>query len=131
MKRSEGSGSGKGMPFGENLRGILARRKITQAELAGKLGVSQGTVCQWTHGRFYPSVQTLIRIAELLDVSLDELLIGRKQAGDRERNALRAAAVEVIEDTREIYGDLQALNKHARMLERLAKKYRLIEEEEE
>ena len=49
---------------------------------------------------------------------------------EKERNALRAMAASVIEDTREIYAQLQVLNKHARMLERWAKKHRVIEEEE-
>ena len=130
MRRSEGSAFRA--PFGENLRGALRKRRMTNKALAAKLGVADGTVSMWIHGKASPDIGTAVRIAELLDMTLQELIVGEPRPADGdERNALRALAVSVIEDTREIYPMLQQLNRHARQLERWAKKHRVIEEEEE
>lgn len=47
---------------------------ITQKEFAKKLGISAGNLCEWEKGRIEPSINALIRISDLLDVSIDELV---------------------------------------------------------
>lgn len=57
------------------------KRGITQAELAKKLGVTQEAVTKWETGRNKPRASTLIKLAEILDCSVDELLKEEKEAG--------------------------------------------------
>ena len=46
------------------------RRRLTQAELAEKSGVSQSTIAQIENGKKDPSISTLKKIAVALDVHL-------------------------------------------------------------
>jgi transcriptional regulator with XRE-family HTH domain len=49
------------------------RRRITQAQLAKESGVSQSTIAQIEKGKKDPSISTLKKIAEALDVHLSVL----------------------------------------------------------
>lgn len=48
--------------------------KLTQAELAKRLGVYQGAVSQWESGMTNPKLDKLKAMAELFGCTLDELL---------------------------------------------------------
>lgn len=45
-------------------------REWTQSRLARELGIADAQVNRWVRGRVMPSIPTLERIAELLDVRL-------------------------------------------------------------
>lgn len=47
--------------------------KLTQHELGDKLGVSSMTVYNWERGAFMPSVKQARAIAELFDISMDDV----------------------------------------------------------
>lgn len=49
-------------------------KDLTQAEVAGKLGISNKTVSAWEAGTRVPRISTLIELAEIFDVSLEDLL---------------------------------------------------------
>jgi len=59
------------------LRTYLRRKRITQAEFARRLGVSQPTVWAWINGTKSPTVDNLVRIAQETNLSVDALL-GRR-----------------------------------------------------
>lgn len=69
-------------------RGILTIREhrlaknLTQAQLAERIGVQYQTVSKWENGITMPDILTLPRIADVLDITLDELF-GRNQYGCR------------------------------------------------
>lgn len=58
------------------LKAIREKAGLSQKKLAEKLGVDENTVWRWEAGRAYPSVDLGKQIAELLGVSVDELLRG-------------------------------------------------------
>jgi transcriptional regulator with XRE-family HTH domain len=64
--------------LGENL--YLARKsaKITRKELAERANVSEYTLMDIEHGKHFGRVDTLLLVADALDVSIDYLL-GRKK----------------------------------------------------
>lgn len=49
---------------------------ISQKQLAAYLGISQGNLFDWEKGRSQPDIDMLIKIADYLEVSVDNL-IGR------------------------------------------------------
>ena len=49
-------------------------RQWSQQQLAQRMGVAQNTVSNWENGRRQPTPQQLLRMAELLDVSVEYLL---------------------------------------------------------
>ena len=50
------------------------RQGYTQVSLAKKLGVSKQAVSNWENGNIQPSIDMLIRIADLFSVTTDYLL---------------------------------------------------------
>ena len=57
---------------------------LSQKEFAAKLGVSAGNLCEWEKGRIAPSISALIKMSELLEVSVDEL-IGKESETESNR----------------------------------------------
>lgn len=60
------------------LQELRKQMGLTQKELAQKLNMSAGNLCDWEKGRTEPDIKKLIELADFFDVSLDELL-GRNQ----------------------------------------------------
>lgn len=58
------------------LRAAREKVGLSQKNLATKLGVDENTVWRWEAGRAQPSVDLEKQIAELLGVTVDELLRG-------------------------------------------------------
>lgn len=66
------------MNFAENLRNLRMQNKLSQQMLAARLKISQSNISDWGNGVSRPEYENLISLADIFDVSLDELL-GRKQ----------------------------------------------------
>ncbi|AEB29890.1 putative transcriptional regulator (Xre family); skin element [Carnobacterium sp. 17-4] len=49
--------------------------KLTQEQVAQKIFVSQKSVSNWETGKTFPDIYSLIRLAQLYDLSLDNLLL--------------------------------------------------------
>lgn len=58
------------MTVGEKIKSIRKLKKISQQELGNMLGVSQAMIAQYENGKRIPKIETLIKIAEALDLSL-------------------------------------------------------------
>uniref|UniRef100_UPI0040483C7C helix-turn-helix domain-containing protein n=1 Tax=Algoriphagus sp. TaxID=1872435 RepID=UPI0040483C7C len=54
---------------------MLKEKRLTQLSVSKAMKLSSVTVNQWATGKAMPSVETLIRLCEILEVSLDELVI--------------------------------------------------------
>ena len=63
--------------FAEILRQLRVANGFTQQSLAKKLGIHQSSVSYWERGLSRPEYENLILLADIFDVSLDEML-GRK-----------------------------------------------------
>lgn len=69
--------------FGQFLTEMRKERQMTQKELADKLFVSDKTVSKWERGNSMPNVALLIPIADVLGITVTELLKGEKLNGER------------------------------------------------
>lgn len=58
----------------ENIRHFRKAKGISQEEMAVKLNVVRQTVSKWENGLSVPDVDVLIHMANLLDVSVSQLL---------------------------------------------------------
>ena len=68
---------------------------MTQEELAAKLAVSAQAVSKWENDITCPDVMTLPKLAELLGITVDELLSGKKQPQkERESSEIPCAVPE-------------------------------------
>ena len=61
---------------GTMIKRLRESKRMTQYELAGKLGVSDKTVSKWETGRGYPDISLVEPLAETLGVSIIELFSG-------------------------------------------------------
>jgi transcriptional regulator with XRE-family HTH domain len=91
---------------GRRIRSIRTRRGITQAELAGALGIPQSNVSQMERGVRGLTVHQAVKLARALDVSTDEILLDRQPS-----RALRAKGASNLPDW---LADLDRLPKRAR-----------------
>lgn len=64
--------------FGAFLAALRKEKGYTQKDLAAKLFVSDKAVSKWERGLSVPDVSLLVPLAELLDVTVTELLEGRR-----------------------------------------------------
>ena len=64
------------MTIGESIRKAREAQGFTRKKLSAKSGVSASTIYNWETDKFIPSIFTLICVADVLGVSLDEL-VGR------------------------------------------------------
>jgi len=62
------------MVFGEKLKSVRKTKGWSQEELAEKLFVSRQSVSKWENGQNYPSIEVIIKLSDLFEVSIDELL---------------------------------------------------------
>lgn len=67
--------------FPQRLRHLRTARKITQTRAAELLAVSPRVYTRWENGDATPQFATVVKIADILNVSLDEL------AGRQDSNA--------------------------------------------
>lgn len=62
------------MEFGDKLKKLRTDRGLSQEELAAKIFVTRTAVSKWETKNGYPSIDSLKLIANLFDVTLDELI---------------------------------------------------------
>ncbi|HHB3507868.1 TPA: helix-turn-helix domain-containing protein [Bacillus cereus] len=63
--------------LGEQLVYLRKKQRFTQTDIANRLNVARSTYTNWEAGRAEPDLKTLIEIANIYNVSLDNL-VGRE-----------------------------------------------------
>ena len=64
------------MSFRNNLQHLRATRNMTQEQLAMLLGVSRQSVTKWEAEKSYPEMDKLLKMCQIFDCSLDDLVQG-------------------------------------------------------
>lgn len=67
------------MTFGEKLQSLRRKAGMSQDTLAERLEVSRQAVSKWERDEAMPETEKVVRIAKLFEVSLDELLLDKKE----------------------------------------------------
>ena len=62
------------MELGKNIVKIRKDNKLTQDDLAEKYYVTRQTISNWENGKSYPDLETLVKISDDFNISLDVLL---------------------------------------------------------
>lgn len=73
--------------FGKRLKEARAQRKLTQNEVAGKLGLDFTTISKYENNKSQPDNEILRELASMYEVSLDWLLTGQLN-GDKPSNQI-------------------------------------------
>ncbi len=56
------------------LKKMRLKRRLSQEDIAKKMGVTPATVCRWENGEFLPRADKLIALAKVLRCSVSVLL---------------------------------------------------------
>lgn len=56
------------------IKDLREAKGLTQEQVAQKLGVTQGTIAHWESGARTPTLTNMVKIADVLGVSLDEAM---------------------------------------------------------
>ena len=62
----------------KNIKHFREQKNITQDELAERLCVTRQAVSNWERGKTEPDIETLQKIADILEISIEELIYGAK-----------------------------------------------------
>lgn len=65
------------------LKVVLVERKRTNKWLSEQLGVSPSTVSKWCTNSSQPDLGCLLRIADILEVDINELIVRKKHTTNR------------------------------------------------
>ena len=98
------------MSFRDNLQHLRATRNMTQEQLAMLLGVSRQSVTKWEAEKSYPEMDKLLKLCQIFECSLDDLVQGDLTARVTET---RAASVPAGPPT-----DVCGFDEHQRRLAR-------------
>ena len=60
--------------FEQRLKMLRKKKKLTQTELASKVGTTQGTVGKWENGKLEPNLEKVVELAKELEATTDYLL---------------------------------------------------------
>ena len=66
--------------FSEIIYGKRREKNMTQQELADKLHITDKAVSKWERGLSYPDVSLIPKLAEVLDISIENLINGKLEA---------------------------------------------------
>ena len=70
------------MAFVERLKELRKQAHLTQVELAKRLGIGQSSYADWERGKKKPTQENLVKIAQILDVSIDYLVGNSEEKSD-------------------------------------------------
>ena len=80
----------------ENIKTFRKERGLTQEELAIRVNVVRQTVSKWENGQSVPDADLLQRIAEVLEVSVNQLL-GEEKEMEQNRNEIAEQLARINE----------------------------------
>ncbi|RAS85057.1 helix-turn-helix domain-containing protein [Priestia endophytica] len=66
------------MNLGEQLKGLREQHNMSREKLAQKMIVSRQTVFKWEKNKAYPTLDNLVKMSELYEITLDELVKGER-----------------------------------------------------
>ena len=65
--------------IGKTIKKIREGKNITQEQLAEKLNVTRQAVSNWETGKTQPDIETIIKISEILEIPVEEIIYGQKK----------------------------------------------------
>lgn len=104
MSRNKKHGDKFNAPFATSLRQLIEDRKLTQGDIASITGVTRQTVSQYCNGISEPGYDTLIKISDYFNVSIDYLL-GRTRDPNRQSSAIDELGLspQVVDNLKHYY----------------------------
>lgn len=78
------------MTVGERLQSYRKQHNLSQEELAKQLFVTRQTISLWETDQTLPTIDNLVRLKDILDVSIDDILTGPEDKPEEENQPLES-----------------------------------------
>ena len=85
--------------IGRFIAELRKEKKLTQIDLANKLGITDRAISKWENGRGMPDLSLLTPLCEILDVSINELLSGSRLDKKDYQEKLEKNIIDAIDYT--------------------------------
>lgn len=73
-------------------------KKLTQNQLAEKLGITDKAVSKWETGKSMPDISLLIPLCEILDITLNEMFAGEYISEDKIKEKTDEVLINIMEN---------------------------------
>ena len=80
----------------KNLKKLRLLRSLTQEEVAQKIGLTRQAISSYESGRTQPSIDLLMKFAEIYEVTLDDILYGKRKEDCEEISNKELKRMQVI-----------------------------------
>ena len=77
------------------------KKGYTQRQLSEKLGISDKTISKWERGNGFPEVSLLLPLCEELDITVNELLSGKRVSEEDYRKKAEENIVNLVKEAQE------------------------------
>ena len=84
--------------FGEMISSLRKDRGMTQLDLAKKMGVTDKAVSKWERDLSFPDINSIPKLAEIFEVSVDELMQVKSDVNVVEEEVVKESKFEEVID---------------------------------
>ena len=82
--------------IGKFIAELRKEQKLTQEQLGEKIGVTNKTVSRWENGNYLPPADVLFAMSQLFDVSVNELLSGKRLLAEEYKEAAETNLTQTL-----------------------------------
>ena len=90
--------------LGQRITRLRGERGMSQGDLADALDISRQSVSKWETDTSTPELEKLIRLAQLFDISMDALILGKEEAPQDHATAAEQPPEPQTSDTQRRHG---------------------------
>lgn len=95
---------------GQKIRQIRKSRRLTQADLAGRIGVTQSDLSRMENGEYKVGLDTLFRILQVFELSMSRFF----EESPAETEAEETTAPDPASETQQLLADFEDLDEDSR-----------------
>lgn len=81
--------------MGKHIAEVRKEKGFTQKSLSDALFIGDKTVSKWERGIIAPDITILIKLSDILDISLEELLCGEKITSEENKENATVSAIKI------------------------------------
>ena len=97
---------------GKFIQELRREKKLTQQELADKLGVTDKSIGNWENGRNMPDVSLFKPLCEILDITINELISGERISKDKYQEKFEENIYNTIDYSRKKFNKTNLIFGH-------------------
>ena len=85
--------------IGKFIAQLRKEQKLTQEQFGEKIGVTNKTVSRWENGNYLPPADVLLSMSQLFDVSVNEILSGKRLPPDEYKESAEKNLTHVLKSS--------------------------------